>query len=372
MPLEQKNELTPTGPLAVVVIGNDTLIEALPALPLQLAHACLAAGYDQVLPLSWGDELVAEAALRALQERPGEPAVLCACPLVRQRLLGAGSELTPMLILPPAPPVALARYVRARYGDHLGRLTYVGSCPAARSGGYDVTYSPQIFLGILKQQGIDLLGQPSVFDSVFPPDRRRFASLPGGCPSPEALWQRGGQRTLVTLSAGDIPSELAQRLLERETVLMDLAPAMGCACSGVTHVATHATTERSARIAVTSLEPPRSQSPIIEEDAPGSAPPPDDDSGSGRPLPAPHSGAGGAADGERQLAPESGPTAAPPSETRPAPDTARGSTCLKRAPMAITPPHALRAVVTATGPVQPPPRPIARRPSVPVVGNILR
>src|SRR5688572_9953136 len=61
--------------LAVLVVGTDTLIEALPARPIQLAHACGALGFDLVVPLSWGDELVAEAALRALEPRDHTPAV---------------------------------------------------------------------------------------------------------------------------------------------------------------------------------------------------------------------------------------------------------------------------------------------------------
>ena len=83
--MEAEKGVSPDG-LAIVVIGTDTLIEALPARPIQLAHACGALGFDLAIPLSWGDELVAEAALRALEARPG-PAVLCTCPLVRRRLL---------------------------------------------------------------------------------------------------------------------------------------------------------------------------------------------------------------------------------------------------------------------------------------------
>lgn len=387
MRLEEKNELASTGPLAVVVIGNDALIEALPALPLQLAHACQAAGYHYVLPLSWGDELVAETVLRTIQDRPGEAAVLGACPLVRQRLLGTGSELTPMLVMPPAPPVALARYVRGLFGEHLGRLTYVGSCPAARSAEYDVVYSPQVFLALLGERGIDLLTQPAVFDSVLPPDRRRYASLPGGCPSPDALWHRGGQRTLVTLGPDDLPSELAQRLLEREPVLMDLAPAMGCSCSGVTHVVTHATTARNARIAVTSLEPPRSPSPVIEGDIPGSSEPPAGGSGPGEPPRNPTSGEEHAQHADAQSALDTGSSRTPPDTdprgahgTSPGPSAtlaeasqmgAHGESERRRAPLAITPPRALRAVVAAPVPLLPRARPASRRPGAPIAHNLL-
>src|SRR3972149_2302342 len=57
--------------LTILVVGNDTVIEALPARPIQLAHACGRAGFDLVVPLSWGDQLVAEAARAAAACRQG-------------------------------------------------------------------------------------------------------------------------------------------------------------------------------------------------------------------------------------------------------------------------------------------------------------
>jgi len=49
--MEAETPVTPEG-LAIVVIGTDTLIEALPARPVQLAHACDALGFDLAIPLS--------------------------------------------------------------------------------------------------------------------------------------------------------------------------------------------------------------------------------------------------------------------------------------------------------------------------------
>src|SRR5262245_60432713 len=95
--MEAEPARSPAG-LAILVVGTDTLIEALPARPIQLAHACSALGFDLTVPLSWGDELVAEAALRALQARPAGPAVLCTCPLVRRRLLRSGTELAGSMV----------------------------------------------------------------------------------------------------------------------------------------------------------------------------------------------------------------------------------------------------------------------------------
>jgi hypothetical protein len=254
----------PSDKLAIAVVGNDALIEALPARPIQFAHACRAAGFDLVLPESWGDELVAATALRSLEERGGHPAVLCACPIVRERLVASGTELAPLLVNTVAPPVAVARYVRALYGTRIGQLAYIGDCPAAGTPEYDVRYRTTDFLGLLAGVGIDLLDQPTVFDAVLPPDRRRFLSLPGGCPAPEVLWERSNQRALVTLGHGgeEFSIELAQQLLARRAVLIDVATALGCMCSGVTA----RTRGENARVAIMSLEPPRSREPVVELD----------------------------------------------------------------------------------------------------------
>ena len=41
---------------SVLILGTDAVLAAGPATPVQLVHACRAAGYDAVIPASWGDE----------------------------------------------------------------------------------------------------------------------------------------------------------------------------------------------------------------------------------------------------------------------------------------------------------------------------
>lgn len=212
------------------------------------------------LPASWGDELLAEATLRKLETSSGRPAVVCSCPMVRHRLLGSGQELSPLIVSTVAPSVAAGRYVRALLGPRLAFLAYVGSCPSANDKVFDAHYRPAEFLDRLREQRIDLLQQPEVFEAVLPPDRRRHVSLPGGCPTADALALRSHERSLVTLEGDDIALELAQHLLTRQPVLVDLAPALGCACSGVTP----RTLGSSARVAVMSLEPPRATSAVVD------------------------------------------------------------------------------------------------------------
>src|SRR4051794_31626620 len=95
---------SPSVDARVAILGNDTLLAIAPATAIQLAHACLASGFDLAVPASWGDELVASETLRQLTRRHGEPAVLCTCPLVASRLLAAGADLAPFLVSIVAPP----------------------------------------------------------------------------------------------------------------------------------------------------------------------------------------------------------------------------------------------------------------------------
>ena len=257
----ESEQRTPPESLAVLVVGTDTLIEALPARPIQLAHACGALGFDLVIPLSWGDELVAEAALRSIEARSPGPAVLCSCPLVRRRLLLYGADLESALVSLTPSPVAVARHLRATVGNRLGSLSFVGRCPGATRPEYDVAYDPPALFSILKDRGIPIEKQPLTYLDRLPPDRRRFFSLPGGCPSPEHLWQRCNEMTLVEVESPDLAIELAQHLVSPHPVLVDVAATLGCHCCGVTP----STADFSVRIAVASLEPPRSTTPIVND-----------------------------------------------------------------------------------------------------------
>ena len=244
----------------VAIIGNDAVLAVAPATPVQIAHACLRRGFTVAVPASWGDELVAAEAVRRLASRERGPAVMCVCPFVRSRLLAPGPDLAPFLVSLVSPPVATARYVRAAYGDHGVHITYIGGCPGADDPSIDERLTPDAFLADLAEQGIALSEQPLVFDSIVPPDRRRWCSLPGGAPTAEILWGDSDTRTLVEIDRDDVSTDLAQHIITHEHVLLDLAPGLGCACSG----ALGSMPPRTARSAVTALEPPRASKPIID------------------------------------------------------------------------------------------------------------
>src|SRR5688572_18932952 len=123
---------------AVAIVGNDAVLAAAPASPVQLAHACLQHGFSVAVPASWGDELLAAETVRRLLGREKGPAVMCVCPFVRSRLLASGSDLAPFLVSLVPPPVAAARYLRAAYGEHAVHITYIGACPSADDAAIDV------------------------------------------------------------------------------------------------------------------------------------------------------------------------------------------------------------------------------------------
>jgi hypothetical protein len=248
------------GVFSIAILGADCVLAALPATPVQLTHACLEAGYDLAVPATWGDELIAAECLGQLADRGARPAIMCACPHVREELLDVGADLAPMLVSLVSPPVAAARYLHALYGRERVHLTYIGACPSGTNEAIDAHATPAEFLASVASAGISLTDQPKVFDSVLPPDRRRFFSVAGGVPSAEQLWSAGNGRSLVELDGEDYLIDLAQHLLSHECALIDLAPRLGCACSG----ASPAIPARSARAAVAVVDPPRAASPVLD------------------------------------------------------------------------------------------------------------
>ena len=246
----------------VVIVGTDAVLAALPATPVQLAHACMRAGYANVVPASWGDELIAGAMLHRLQRFGNGPAIQCSCPIVAHRLLTVGGDLRPLMVPLVSPPVAIARYVRAIARPARARITYVGACPGAVDEAIDIRMSPDAFVAMLAERDIVVEAQPRNFESIVPPDRRRYHSQPGGLPTTEALWSTHGSRALVEIEGDDFVTEIVQHLLSGKNILIDASTRLGCACSGAVDGG------RQSRARVAALEPPRATSAILEESPP--------------------------------------------------------------------------------------------------------
>src|SRR6476646_5029247 len=216
----------------IVILGADALLAAAPATPVQLAHACLRAGFGNVVPASSGDELIAAAVLKRLPRSGERPAIQCSCPIIAHRLLTTGGDLRPVLLPLVSPPVALSRYLRALSHPTRMRVTYVGACPGAVDDSIDIRMTPDALMAMIAERQITLEDQPRVFESIIPPDRRRFRSQPGGTPTAEHLWSETGSRSLADVESDDFVAEIAQLLLIGANVLIDAGPRLGCVCSG--------------------------------------------------------------------------------------------------------------------------------------------
>ena len=248
-------------PVAIVIVGADALLAARPATAIQLWHACVASGYDLAVPATWGDELIAAECLRAVGAQPEPVSIMCSCPMVARAIAEGDPELADHLVSLVAPPVATARYLRRVYGDRKVHITYAGACPAAGDSAIDAWITPPEMLDRFATTGIDLATQPQLFESVLPPDRRRHTSQPGGIPTAERAAALPRPRRLIEVTDDDVMAAIRSYLASGVPTLVDVAPRLGCACSGVT-----ADVDASeARLAVTLLEPPRSSRPVMAE-----------------------------------------------------------------------------------------------------------
>ena len=261
--------LTPNQPsvsqaVPIIILGTDALLAATPATPVQLAHACLRAGFASVVPASWGDEIVAASVMRHLPRFGTGPAIQCSCPFVAHRLLTVGGDLRPVLLPLVSPPVALARYLRAVSQPTPVRVTYVGECPGAADVSIDVRMTPSALIDMLAERQIVIAEQPRVFEAFIPPDRRRFRSQPGGLPAADLLWNELGARSILEVDSDDFVQDVAQQVLGGKNVLIDVSARLGCVCAG----AVQGASPRDARAAVVALEPPRAGTPVVEEQIP--------------------------------------------------------------------------------------------------------
>lgn len=249
-------------PYSIAIIGNDAFLAATPALPVQLMHAALSAGFDAVVPASLGDELVAGETLRLAQLHGRRPIVQCACPFSLSHLCKREANLSDVTIAVAPASVALARALRLQRQD-APHITYIGACPGAQDPAVDLQIQPEAFLRGLEQKGVSVAAQPDVFTDRLPPDRRRYLSLPGGAPRPE-LVDAILRRDFVTLEGKMNPLlAIADALFDGGVGLIDPAGTYHCVCAG----AGSEMTVEEGRAEIQRLEPMRASAPIFEAPA---------------------------------------------------------------------------------------------------------
>lgn len=232
-------------PIYVAVLGTDALLAARPVDPVQLTRACQSAGFDFVVPVSWGEEVIATSVGDRLALGHPSTVVMSTCPLVDRQLADTPMEAAILQTVPP--PIATARYLRAALQPRQVHVTYVGSCPGAANPEIDVHCLPDVLFTRLVEAGIDASRQPRHLDGQLPPDRARYASAPGGIPDCNWLMARAEMRLV---QAAPLTVDVVTQLHRDESLLVDLTAACRCVCA-------------RDRIAAVRIEPPRSLRPVI-------------------------------------------------------------------------------------------------------------
>ena len=232
-------------PIYVAILGTDALLAAGPVDPVQLARACQSAGFDLVVPVSWGEEVIATYVGERLASSRATTVVVTACPLVTRQAMT--TPMGPPVLQMVSPPIATARYLRSALHPRAVHITYVGACPGAASPEIDVHCLPEILFTRLVEAGIDTTRQPKHLDGQLPADRARYASSPGGLPEANWLMARAEMRLV---QAAPVTVDVVAQLHRDEALVIDLAAACRCVCA-------------RDRIAATRLEPPRSTKPVV-------------------------------------------------------------------------------------------------------------
>ena len=214
---------------SVLILGPDAVQAAAPATVIQLVHACHRWGFSTVVPASWGDELIATEVIKRCALRENRPAIQCSCPRVAERLGANAGKIADSVFWLATPPVATAQYIRAHSTDADVHITYAGSCPGAIDASIDQRMSPNELLMAIGSRGIDIGAQPTVFENIIPPDRRRHFSNAGGLPEAQRLWEAAAFR-VAQPSDIDLSIGVAQLLLAEDRVLIDMSGQAGCVC----------------------------------------------------------------------------------------------------------------------------------------------
>ena len=212
---------------AAVIFGNDAVVTARPSTLAQLERACIAAGFDIVLPPAAGDELVAAAYLDKLAGCADHAVVACACPRVRSLLEQAPVPRFGACVAVASPPVAAARYLREVHGADL-LITYVGDCPSAIDPAIDARFSAAGFLASLHRQGISVASQPNPTDHRSRTLGARYASTPGGLPARRFLARPPASRVMRDMDLETLRGALPS---SRSKMVVDLGAAAGCSCA---------------------------------------------------------------------------------------------------------------------------------------------
>ncbi|MDH4131017.1 MAG: diguanylate cyclase [Gemmatimonadota bacterium] len=164
----------------VLILSPEAAVHFYPATPEQVVNACYAAGFRMVNRGVLGDELVAAEYLELWRDQAWGTLIRSTDPVVVDTVRRDYPELVPHLAAVTIPAVAEARYLRALLGEQL-EIVVAGVCPPNRRPELDAAITFRDLDQLFRLRGVSPLSQPEFFTRV-PGERRRHLSTAGGLP----------------------------------------------------------------------------------------------------------------------------------------------------------------------------------------------
>ena len=257
--------------LAIVEAGHGAMIlapEAVahfhPATPEQLVNACYEAGFWLVSRGIIGDELVAQEYLRLWEDPDWGTLVRSTDPVVVADITAHYPELVPYLAPVTTPSAAEARFLRMSHGDSLP-VVYAGVSAVASVKELDATLTFRDLEQLFASREVRPETLPLTF-SRLPLESRRHMSVAGGLPLEMVVSGSSRGRRLLTVRGLETLPALARAVGHDHIDLgfVDLLSHPGA----LGHPAAGPKQDLyRRRMLVQQYEPPRSRTPVLQDDA---------------------------------------------------------------------------------------------------------
>ncbi len=206
----------------------------------QLVGAFRAAGFDYVVEVAQGADLVSRAYAEYLHENPQGVHIATACPAVAEYVRKYHPELTDRLVPIVSPMIATAMAVKELYGEDV-RCVFVGPCVAKKAEARDPLLDPVIDEVLTLQEAHRLLAargaDPATASEAAWDEpaagRARVFPLPGGLLESAGMDRGMLDPDVLVVSGHDETVEVLDSLSEADTgqtLLVEALMCRGCYC----------------------------------------------------------------------------------------------------------------------------------------------
>jgi nitrogen-specific signal transduction histidine kinase/iron only hydrogenase large subunit-like protein len=206
----------------------------------QVVGAFKAAGFDHVVEVAQGADLVSRAYADYLEANPTGVHIATACPAVAEYVRKYHPEMVDRLVPVVSPMVATALAVKELYGDEV-RCVFVGPCVAKKAEARDPLLEPVIDEVLTLQEAHRLLAARGVDPATAAAaewdepaaGRARVFPLPGGLLESAGLDRGLLDPDVLVVSGHDETIEVLDSLSEADTghtLLVEALMCRGCYC----------------------------------------------------------------------------------------------------------------------------------------------